>query len=339
MKIVIGATGASGSIYLQRLLEQINASEHEVHLVMTVHARQVADHELLTFRLPPKVLQHPDNDMNVPFVSGSARFDAMVIVPSSMSTLGRIATGSGQGALLRAADVFLKERRKLIVVPRETPWSLIQARNVVTLIEAGAIVLPAIPSFYSGPKNVNEIADTVVWRILDQLGLPSPQAFRWQSEKARRLKIRSSIRKVSLRGFWSHSGFACFRSGRAPFVLKWRIAERFCRLRSRKGSLARPGIIGFSCFPSPFAALFLNAKARPSSAPAVMALGWPTWCTGLASRSFAGPVRAKARPPCCSWPTSSRQVTMSSLLQMVRVVRHIARAAGSFCSRKKPARA
>ena len=106
MKIVIGATGASGSIYLQRLLEQINASEHEVHLVMTVHARQVADHELLTFRLPPKVLQHPDDDMNVPFVSGSARFDAMVIVPCSMSTLGRIATGSGQGALLRAADVF-----------------------------------------------------------------------------------------------------------------------------------------------------------------------------------------------------------------------------------------
>src|SRR5256886_15454873 len=104
MKIVIGATGASGSIYLQRLLEQINTSEHEVHLVMTVHARQVADHELLTFRLPPKVLQHPDNEMNVPFVSGSARFDAMVIVPCSMSTLGRIATGSGQGALLRAAD-------------------------------------------------------------------------------------------------------------------------------------------------------------------------------------------------------------------------------------------
>lgn len=127
--------------------------------------------------------------MNVPFVSGSARFDAMVIVPCSMSTLGRIATGSGQSALLRAADVFLKERRKLIVVPRETPWNLIQARNVVTLLETGAIVLPAIPSFYSMPKNVNEIADTVVWRILDQLGLPNPQAFRWQNEQAGRLKI------------------------------------------------------------------------------------------------------------------------------------------------------
>ena len=186
MKIVIGATGASGSIYLQRLLEQINANEHEVHLVMTVHARQVADHELLTFRRPPQVLQHPENDLNVPFVSGSARFDGMVIVPCSMSTLGRIATGSGQSALLRAADVFLKERRKLILVPRETPWSLIQARNVVTLIEAGAIILPAIPSFYSNPKTVNDVADTVVWRILDQLGLPSPKAFRWQSQNAGR---------------------------------------------------------------------------------------------------------------------------------------------------------
>jgi 4-hydroxy-3-polyprenylbenzoate decarboxylase len=104
-------------------------------------------------------------------------------VPCSMSTLGRIASGSGESSLLRAADVFLKERRRLIVVPRETPWNLIQARNVVTLIEAGAIVLPAIPSFYSNPKNVNDVADTVVWRILDQLGLPSPRAFRWQSEQ------------------------------------------------------------------------------------------------------------------------------------------------------------
>src|SRR5256884_9872867 len=190
MKIVIGATGASGSIYLQRLLEQINASEHEVHLVMTLHARQVADHELLTFRLPPKVLQHPDNDMSVPFVSGSARFDAMVIVPCSMSTLGRIASGSSDSALLRAADVFLKERRKLILVPRETPWNLVHARNVVRLLEAGAIVMPAIPSFYSRPDSVAAVVDTVVWRILDQIGLPDPHTYRWgqQSASARRKK-------------------------------------------------------------------------------------------------------------------------------------------------------
>ena len=183
MKFVIGATGASGTVYLQRLLEQIDALAHEVHLVMSAHARQVAGKEVLSFRIPQNIMQHPEDDLNVPFVSGSARFDAMVIVPCSMSTLGRIATGSGESALLRAADVFLKERRKLIVVPRETPWNLIQARNVVTLLEAGAVVLPAIPSFYSIPKSVNDVVDTVVWRILDQLGLPSPSAFRWQSDR------------------------------------------------------------------------------------------------------------------------------------------------------------
>ena len=104
----------------------------------------------------------------------------MVIVPCSMSTLGRLASGSGETALLRTADVFLKERRELIVVPRETPWNLIHARNVVTVLEAGAIVLPAIPSFYSRPQSVAEVVDTVVWRILDQLGLPNPRAYRWK---------------------------------------------------------------------------------------------------------------------------------------------------------------
>jgi 4-hydroxy-3-polyprenylbenzoate decarboxylase len=108
----------------------------------------------------------------------------MVIVPCSMATLGRLASGSSDSALLRAADVFLKERRKLIVVPRETPWSLIHARNVVTLLEAGAIVLPAVPSFYSRPGSIAEVVDTVVWRILDQLGLPSHGAYRWGRENA-----------------------------------------------------------------------------------------------------------------------------------------------------------
>ena len=180
MKIVIAATGASGSIYLQRLLEQIDCAAHEIHLVMSAHAGQVAKQELNDLKIPQNVSQHSENDMNVPFVSGSARFDAMVIVPCSMATLGRIASGSSDSALLRAADVFLKERRKLILVPRETPWNLIHARNVVTLLEAGAIVLPAIPSFYSRPGSVTAVVDTVVWRILDQIGLPSPGAYRWR---------------------------------------------------------------------------------------------------------------------------------------------------------------
>src|SRR5436189_2463043 len=185
MKLVIAATGASGTIYLQRLLTQIDCAANEVHLVMSAYAKQVSAQEIDTLVVPTGVSEHSESDLNVPFVSGSARFDAMVIVPCSMATLGRIASGCSDTALLRAADVFLKERRKLIMAPRETPWSLIHARNVITLLEAGAIVLPAIPSFYSRPGSVDAVADTVVWRILDQLGLPNPAAYRWRNDEAR----------------------------------------------------------------------------------------------------------------------------------------------------------
>jgi 4-hydroxy-3-polyprenylbenzoate decarboxylase len=179
MKLVLAATGASGAIYLQRLLAQIDPIKHEVHLVLSAYAKQVVAEELGTLEVPPGVHQHSDKTMNVPFVSGSALFDAMVVVPCSMGTLGRIAAGTSESTILRAADVFLKERRKLILVPRETPWNLIHARNVVTLIEAGAVVLPASPGFYSRPASLEQLADTVVARILDQLGLPAVEAFRW----------------------------------------------------------------------------------------------------------------------------------------------------------------
>jgi 4-hydroxy-3-polyprenylbenzoate decarboxylase len=179
MKLVLAATGASGAIYLQRLLDQLDIAAHEIHLVLSGYARQVIHEEIGELRIPEGVHQHGDKTMNVPFVSGSARFDAMIVVPCSMGTLGRIAAGTSENTLLRAADVFLKERRKLILVPRETPWNLIHARNVVTLIEAGAIILPASPGFYSRPQTIEALADTVVVRILDQLGLPSPGAFRW----------------------------------------------------------------------------------------------------------------------------------------------------------------
>jgi 4-hydroxy-3-polyprenylbenzoate decarboxylase len=184
MKLVIAATGASGTIYLQRLLAQIDCAAHEVHLIMSAHASEVAKQELDDFAVPSNVLHHSEHDMRVPFVSGSARFDAMVIVPCSMATLGRIASGCSDSVLLRAADVFLKERRKLILVPRETPWNLIHARNIVKLLEAGAIVLPAIPSFYSRPASLTAVVDTVVWRILDQIGLPNPQTYRWGEKSA-----------------------------------------------------------------------------------------------------------------------------------------------------------
>ena len=183
MKLVIAGTGASGAIYLQRLLERIDPAAHEVHLLLSSHARQVIAEEIDDLRVPEGVIQHADGaGMHVPFVSGSARFDAMVIVPCSMGTLGRIASGASESTMLRAADVFLKERRKLILVPRETPWNLIHARNAVTVMEAGALLLPACPSFYSRPKDVAGVADTVVHRILDHLGLPATDAYRWERE-------------------------------------------------------------------------------------------------------------------------------------------------------------
>jgi 4-hydroxy-3-polyprenylbenzoate decarboxylase len=179
MKFVLAATGASGAIYLQRLLDQIDPASHEVHLVLSGYARQVCKEELGELRIPKGVREHNDRSMNAPFASGSAYFDAMVIAPCSMGTIGRIAAGTSETLILRAADVFLKERRKLILVPRETPWNLIQTRNCCTLLEAGAILMPAIPAFYSRPSSMVELADTVVHRILDHLGVPSPVAYRW----------------------------------------------------------------------------------------------------------------------------------------------------------------
>jgi 4-hydroxy-3-polyprenylbenzoate decarboxylase len=179
MRLVVAATGASGAIYLQRLLARVDPALHEVHLVLSAYAGQVIREELGELAVPAGVRQHGDKSMNVPFVSGSARFDAMVVCPCSMGTLGRIAAGTSDTTILRAADVFLKERRRLILVPRETPWNLIHARNVVTVTEAGAVVLPASPGFYSRPRTVEEVADTGVLRTLDLLGLPAADAFRW----------------------------------------------------------------------------------------------------------------------------------------------------------------
>src|SRR6202045_2987813 len=179
MKFVIAATGASGAIYLQRLLEQIDCGKNEVHLVLSAYAKQVVSDELGKLQVPVGVREHNERSMNVPFASGSTFFDAMVIVPCTMGTIGRIAAGTSDSSIHRAADVFLKEKRKLILVPRETPWNLIHIRNCATLLEAGAIIMPASPSFYSRPASVEDIADTVVHRILDPVGLPAPKAFRW----------------------------------------------------------------------------------------------------------------------------------------------------------------
>lgn len=180
MRLVLAATGASGAIYLQRLLHYLGRTELELHLVFSAYAKQVIHEEIGELQIPTGAIEHSDKSMNAPFASGSTKFDAMIVVPCSMGTLSRIAHGMSESLILRAADVFLKERRKLILVPRETPWNLIHARNAVSVIEAGATLLPASPSFYSRPETLVELADTLVWRILDQLGLEAPNACRWK---------------------------------------------------------------------------------------------------------------------------------------------------------------
>jgi 4-hydroxy-3-polyprenylbenzoate decarboxylase len=182
MKIVVAITGASGSLYAQRLLQILHddpKGPHDVHVALSSHAREVAEAEVGKLAIPDGFAVHGDSSMQVPYVSGSARFDAMVIIPCSMGTLGRVAHGYSDSAIIRAADVFLKEKRKLILIPRETPWNLIQARNVVTLLEAGADVIPAIPSFYHRPATVLDVVDTVVARVLDHLGLEHELCKRW----------------------------------------------------------------------------------------------------------------------------------------------------------------
>lgn len=191
MRIVLAITGASGAIYAQRLLDFLvnpqppSPDPIELHLIITQHAREIIALELPKGELvvPPSVIQYDERDsMFVPFVSGSAKFDAMVICPASMGMIGRIAHGFSDSTIARAADVFLKERRKLILVPRESPYNLIHLRNMTALTEAGAIIIPASPSFYTTPKTLTELADTIVARILDHLGIEHELMKRWQSE-------------------------------------------------------------------------------------------------------------------------------------------------------------
>ncbi len=181
MRLVIAVTGASGALYLQRFLHHLEGKGHELHLIMSAYAKQVIHQELGILNIPAGTHEYQDKSLMAPFASGSALFDAMIIIPCTMGTVGRIASGVSDSLITRAADVFLKEHRKLILVVRETPWNLIQARNVVSVMEAGATILPAMPSFYSNPKNFEELTDTVVHRILDQLGFPLSNVYRWPS--------------------------------------------------------------------------------------------------------------------------------------------------------------
>jgi 4-hydroxy-3-polyprenylbenzoate decarboxylase len=183
MRCLVAITGASGALYAQRLLDALDPHDHEIHLVLSRYAPAVIQEELPGgLRLRPGIVQHNARSMNAPFASGSNVFDAMVVIPCSMGTLGRIAHGISDDLLLRAADVMLKERRRLILVPRETPLNLVHVRNLDLLLQAGAMILPANPSFYTRPDSIQALVDTVVARVLDHLGVPHRLSPRWREE-------------------------------------------------------------------------------------------------------------------------------------------------------------
>ncbi len=181
-KIVIAITGASGAIYAKLLLDalqKLQAQIAEVGVVMSDNARQVWKLELdnEAYRDYPFTF-YDKNDFMAPFASGSAKYDTMVIVPCSMGTLGRIAGGISNDLTTRAADVILKERRKLILVALDMPFNLIHIRNMETVTLAGGIICPAVPSYYSKPQSVEEVALTVVNRVIDLMGLEN-NSYRW----------------------------------------------------------------------------------------------------------------------------------------------------------------
>jgi flavin prenyltransferase len=183
MKLLVAITGASGAIYAKRLLESLSTvrksdARLEVSVCFTGNGRRVWQHEIeaapsFEFR------EYANDDFSCAFASGSALWDAVVVVPCSVGRVGRIAAGLADDLIARAADVALKERRKLILVVRETPLSLLHLENMATVARAGGIVLPATPSFYTHPATVEAVVDTVIARVLDQLGMGAALSPRW----------------------------------------------------------------------------------------------------------------------------------------------------------------
>ena len=181
-KIVVAITGASGSIYAKVLLDKLlllKDQYSEVAIVMSKNAQDVWQHELGNENyLSYPFIQYSTTDFLAPFASGSSAFNTMMIVPCSMGTLGRIAGGISDSLITRAADVMLKERKKLILMVRDTPYNLIHIRNMETVTLAGGIIAPATPSFYSIPKTIEEVAATVTDRLLDLAGIDH-KSYRW----------------------------------------------------------------------------------------------------------------------------------------------------------------
>ncbi len=181
-KIVVAVTGASGAVYALKLLERLRALPEppvETAVIFTGNAEDIMLYETGAKYSPAgNEKLWSNNDFNAPFASGSSSYDTMIICPASMGMVGRIAHGVSDDLITRAADVMLKERRKLILVPRETPYSLIHINNMKLLTEAGAIICPATPSFYSRPKTIDDLVMTVIDRVLSLTGF-TIDTYRW----------------------------------------------------------------------------------------------------------------------------------------------------------------
>ena len=182
MKLIIAITGASGAIYAKILLDELVKLQdqvNEIAVVLSKTAVKVWEFELEDNSYKNSLWKkYEPDDFYAPFASGSSDFDAMIIIPCTMGTMGKIANGVADDLIARAADVMLKERRKLIIVPRETPYNLIHINNMKTLTEAGAIICPATPSFYSKPKDIQDLVKTVTDRVLQLTGLYT-KGYRW----------------------------------------------------------------------------------------------------------------------------------------------------------------
>lgn len=173
MKVIVAITGASGAIYARQILEILanHPDIERVALILSEHAEDVMKAEGVTLPTSERIERFENSDMWASVASGSARWDAMIVVPASMGTVARVASGISRTLIERAADVMLKERRPLVMVVRESPYSLIHLRNMTTLTEAGAIILPASPSFYFNPTTIEELCLPVTLRTLELVGL------------------------------------------------------------------------------------------------------------------------------------------------------------------------
>lgn len=185
MNLIVAVTAASGALYARLLLERLlECPEVErIALVRSRHARAVAEYEGVELPADPRIEEFDNDDLFAPAASGSARYEAMAVIPCSAGTVGRIASGVSRTLIERAADVMLKERRRLVLVVRETPLSLLHLRNMAALTECGASILPACPSFYARPVTVEALCISVVERVLAQLGVDAP-GFEWGKNRA-----------------------------------------------------------------------------------------------------------------------------------------------------------